>query len=60
MFAVPNLVLRDPIDVEGFALAPAGDERVVEMMRKNRRFGSFMKRFKTEFGDAIEPSTHFS
>jgi hypothetical protein len=56
MFAVPNLVLRDPIDVEGFALAPAGDERVVEMMRKNRRFGSFMMRFKTEFGDAIEPS----
>jgi hypothetical protein len=56
MFALPNLVLREAIEVDGFALAPAHDDRIVEMARTRTAFGSFMGRFKTEFGDEIEPS----
>lgn len=55
MFALPNIRLDQAIEVDGFALAPVTDDRIQEMAR-NRRFRSFLGRFKTEFGDPVEPA----
>jgi hypothetical protein len=57
MFSLPNLNVKFPIQVEGFALVPADDFRIEAIKKKQPRLGSFLKRFKTEFGDAVEPST---
>ncbi|WP_456661929.1 hypothetical protein [Bradyrhizobium sp. LB13.1] len=55
MFALPNIRLQEAIEVDGFAVAPVTDQRVQEMSR-NRRFRSFLGRFKTEFGVPVEPA----
>ncbi|MET4625486.1 hypothetical protein ABIB83_002499 [Bradyrhizobium sp. I1.8.5] len=57
MFSLPNVRVKFPIQVEGFALVPADDFRIEAIKKKQPRLGSFLKRFKTEFGDAVEPST---
>jgi hypothetical protein len=51
MFALPNVHVTFPIEVEGFALAPPDDFRIRAIARVQPRFGSFVKKFKTEFGD---------
>ena len=56
MFALPNIETRKPIEVEGFALVSVHDERLKAMARRHRRFDSYLKRFKNEFGDPINPS----
>ena len=56
MFALPNIETRKPIEVDGFALVSIHDERLQQMAKKHRRFGSYLKRFKTEFGEPIIPS----
>lgn len=57
MFSLPNVQVKFPIEVEGFALVPTDDFRIEAIKKKQPRLGSFLKRFKTEFGDAVEPST---
>ena len=56
MFALPNIETRKPIEVDGFALVSIHDERLQQMAKKHRRFGSYLKQFKTEFGEPIIPS----
>jgi hypothetical protein len=56
MFALPNVHTTFPIEVDGFALVPTGDFRIQAIAHQQRRFGSFMKKFKTEFGDPVQPS----
>lgn len=56
MFALPNVEIRDAIDVEGFSLASARDDRTKALARKHPRFGSYLKRFKNEFGEPVIPS----
>jgi len=56
MFALPNIETRQPIEVDGFALVSIHDERLQRMVKKHRRFGSYLKRFKNEFGEQIVPS----
>ena len=54
MFTLPNVHTTFAIEVDGFAMVPPDDFRI--KAPKQRRFGSFMKRFKTEFGDPVQPS----
>jgi hypothetical protein len=56
MFALPNIRATFPIEVDGFALVPPDDFRIQAIARGQTRFGSFMKKFKTEFGDPLHPS----
>ena len=55
MFALPNVHIREPIEVDGFALVPWNDERLATMARANRNLNSLLAAFRTEFGDQIEP-----
>ncbi|MGX9425606.1 MULTISPECIES: hypothetical protein [Bradyrhizobium] len=57
MFSLPNDQVKFPIKVEGFALVPTDDFRFEAIKKKQPRLGNFLERFKTEFGDAGEPST---
>src|ERR1700736_4745612 len=57
MFALPNVHTTFPIEVDGFALVPPNDFRIQAIAREQPRFGTFMKKFKTEFGDPVQPST---
>jgi hypothetical protein len=57
MFALPNVHVTFPIEVDGFAMAAPDDFRIKAIAKKQPRFGSFMKKFKTEFGVPVQPST---
>jgi hypothetical protein len=57
MFASPNVHTTFPIEADGFGLVPPDDFRIQAIAREQRRFGSFMNKFKTEFGDPVQPST---
>jgi hypothetical protein len=56
MFAMPNVKVQDPIEVDGIAIASPFDKRIVELTEKHARFGVFIKRFKTEFSRELNPS----
>jgi hypothetical protein len=56
MFASPNVHTTFPIEADGFGLVPPDDFRIQAIAREQRRFGSFMNKFKTEFGDPVQPS----
>jgi len=57
MFSLPNDQVNIPIEVEGFALVPTDDFHFEAIKKKQPRLGNFLERFKTAFGDAVEPST---
>ena len=57
MFSLPNVHVKFPIDVDGFALVAPDDFRIKAIKKQQPRLGSFLKRFKTEFGDPVQPST---
>jgi hypothetical protein len=56
MFALPNIDVQEAIDADGMTLASLRDERVRALAKKHRRFAMYMRRFKTEFGQAVAPS----
>jgi hypothetical protein len=56
LFALPNVDIRETIEVDCFALASTNDERLQYLARKHRSFGSYLKRFKTEFSTEVKPS----
>src|SRR5882672_280725 len=57
MFSLPNVHVKFPIDVDGFALVAPDDFRIKAIKKQQPRQGSFLKKFKTEFGDPVQPST---
>lgn len=57
MFSLPNLQVKFPIEVDGFALVATDDFRITSITKQQPRLGSFLKKFKTEFGDPVQPST---
>jgi hypothetical protein len=57
MFALPNVHTTFPIEVDGFAMVAPDDFRIKAIAKKQPRFGSFLKKFKTEFGVPVKPST---
>jgi hypothetical protein len=56
MFALPNIEVRRPIEVDGFALASIHDARVRELAEAHPNFREFLNRVTTEFGRPIIPS----
>ena len=56
MFAMPNIAVQEPIEVEGLAIVTANDERLKTLAKKHRRFAMYLRRFKTEFGLQVWPS----
>jgi len=56
MFAMPNIAVQEPIEVEGLAIVTANDERLRALAKKHRRFAMYLRRFKTEFGVQVWPS----
>jgi hypothetical protein len=56
MFALPNIEIRQAIEVDGFALASVDDQRVQELADAHPNFRQFLNRFTTEFGQPIVPS----
>jgi hypothetical protein len=56
MFALANIEVRQPIEVDGFALASIHDARVRELAEAHPNFHEFLNRFTTEFGQPIVPS----
>jgi hypothetical protein len=56
MFALPNIEVKRPVEVDGFALASIHDARVRELAEANPNFSEFLNRFTTEFGKRIVPS----
>jgi hypothetical protein len=56
MFAVPNIEVRRPIEVEGFALASIHDDRIQALAEAQPNFRQLLSRFTTEFGQPITPS----
>lgn len=57
MFSLPNVETTFAIEVDGFALVSANDYRIQAINKQQPRLGSFLKKFKNEFGTAVEPST---
>jgi hypothetical protein len=56
MFALPNIEVKQTIEVDGFALASIHDARVRDLADANPTFSEFLNRFTTEFGKSIVPS----
>ena len=56
MFALPNIQTKFPIEVDAFAFVPHDDFRLKAITKVQPRFGSFMKKFKNEFGNTVHPS----
>lgn len=56
MFALPNIEVKSPIEVDGFALASIHDERVQQLAATYPNFREFLNRFTTEFGQPVVPS----
>lgn len=56
MFAMPNIAVQEPIEVEGLAIVTANDQRLKALAKKHRRFAMYLRRFKTEFGVQVWPS----
>jgi hypothetical protein len=57
MFALPNVRTTSPIEVDGFALVAPDDFRITAINKQQPRLGKFLKKFKTEFGEPVSPST---
>jgi hypothetical protein len=53
LFALPNIEIKRPIGVEGFALASIHDARVQELADAHPNFREFLSRFTTEFGQQL-------
>jgi hypothetical protein len=51
MFSLPNLQVKFPIDVDGFALVAPDDFRIAAIKKQQPRHGTFLGKFRTEFGD---------
>ena len=56
MFALPNIALEEAIEADGVALVSFQDERLRQLANDHRRFGSYLDRFRTEFGCRLQPS----
>ncbi|QDP22643.1 hypothetical protein [Bradyrhizobium cosmicum] len=56
MFALPNVQIAMPIEVQHFGLIAATDPRIVELKKKYKNFASYLGQFSTEFGNQVTPS----
>lgn len=56
MFALPNVDVDEPIEVDGMALVSLRDVRIRKLADRHKNFAEYISRFKSEFGGRISPS----
>lgn len=56
MFALPNVGIVEPIEVDGVAMVSVEDSRAQTLVRRHRRYGMYLNRFTSEFGQQVWPS----
>jgi hypothetical protein len=56
MFALPNIRVIDPVEIDRLAIMYADDERVAEIEAKYPNFKLYLSQFSTEFEDKVRPS----
>jgi len=56
MFALPNIEVEEPIELDGMALATMSDPRIQEMAAKHQSFSNYLDSFRSEFDRHINPS----
>src|SRR5205807_634811 len=56
MFALPNITVRDAIEVDGFALVSLRDQRLQQLAQDQPAFQTYLSNFTNEFGDPVDPS----
>jgi hypothetical protein len=56
MFALPNVEVAEPIEVEGMLLASIADQRVQDLADQHLTFSNYLESFRSEFNRQIKPS----
>jgi hypothetical protein len=56
MFTLPNIEIREAIEIDGVALVSMADERLLTLASRHKRFAMYLNRFTTEFGQQVSPS----
>ena len=56
MFALPNIEVETPIEVDGMALATISDQRVQGLANQHPTFSNYLVSFRSEFNHRINPS----
>jgi hypothetical protein len=56
MFALPNIEVEEPIELDGMALATIADPRIQELATQHPRFSKYLDSFRSEFNYRINPS----
>src|SRR4051794_39622349 len=56
IFALPNIKLQEPVEIDGIAIVSALDPRIIALTAKHQKFKEFLQRFATEFSRPITPS----
>ena len=57
MFAMPNVIPQNPIEVDGIAFVAAFDDRIKALRLKYPKYDEYLNQFTNEFGTKINPST---
>jgi hypothetical protein len=56
MFALPNIGVEEPIEIDGLALASTSDQRIQVLAEEHDNFANYLESFRTEFGRSLQPS----
>jgi hypothetical protein len=56
MFALANIAVEEPIEIDGMALAATSDIRIRELAQKHENFANYLESFQTEFSHHLQPS----
>ncbi len=56
MFALPNVDVEEPIEVDGMALVSLRDDRIHQLIEKYTKLAEYVGKFESEFGNRILPS----
>jgi hypothetical protein len=56
MFALPNIDVEEPIELDGLALATISDQRIQELADQHPNFHTYLDSFRSEFNHRINPS----
>ena len=56
MFAMPNIKIQEPVEVEGIGIVSVFDERIKALAERYPKFKTFLSQFRTEFGQQVNPS----
>jgi hypothetical protein len=56
MFTLPNILIEEPVEIDGVAMVPAHDPRALELAKRHKQFEMYLNRFTSEFGQQVSPS----